>query len=451
MRTVSKQIVWPVRGVERISAYHDAVPDETRAYAAPFSMNVRGRGPLERRMRGGSRPGLRVVEGVSASANGSWAWSNGEKILWPDGTPMAFTPNSELLAPDGTRIIDLHAVPNAASSIGDAPKGATIATLYRARLFAAIGSDWFCSRIGDTADWDYGADKDDAARACAGNVALAGRKGDGITAFMPVDDKYLYIGTSRSLWCLSGDPCGGNLSCVSPDIGVSGAAAWCRWGGRLYFLSGRGFVSVAPGEAPTVLSAAIPNLVGDADSIMGFDPYDNAVYAVAGDETWCVELDGSRSAFWPISFEYDEQPTKIARMTVNGRDCVAFLCRDGKWRVFDEDAPCSRRSYVALGPFRVSSSDDLNGVLAELHVTTAEGSSDLMATVFTAHTAERAVKFARMGTSPVPSFVFKAGWNAVWRPRVRGAWCVVVLDCPSGKWAFEAVRAICRIAGRLRP
>lgn len=61
MRTTAKQIVWPVRGVEEVSAYHDAAPDAARTYAAPFSLNVCTRGPIEQRERGGSRPGLSAV------------------------------------------------------------------------------------------------------------------------------------------------------------------------------------------------------------------------------------------------------------------------------------------------------------------------------------------------------------------------------------------------------
>jgi hypothetical protein len=75
----------------------------------------------------------------------------------------------------------------------------------------------------------------------------------------------------------------------------------------------------------------------------------------------------------------------------------------------------------------------------------------MTASCYMAHSAERAVKLAKAGTGGL-SFDFAAGWNPVWRPRLRGAWCVIVLEyAAGGKWAFEAVRAICRHTGRLRP
>ena len=68
MRTTAKQILWPVRGVEEIVAYHDATPDtasQTRSYSSPFAANVRLRGAIGQRERGGSRPGMAVVSGVT--------------------------------------------------------------------------------------------------------------------------------------------------------------------------------------------------------------------------------------------------------------------------------------------------------------------------------------------------------------------------------------------------
>jgi len=461
MRTTAKQILWPVRGVEEIAAYHDATPDtasQTRTYAAPFALNVRTRGAIEQRERGGSRPGMKTVTGVTSDGGGRWLWSNGSAVQWPDGKNISFETDKTYYAPDGSRVIDLHAVPRITASVGNAPEAVTIATIYRARLFAAKGTDWFCSRLGDTEDWDYGADVGDVTRACAGNVALAGRKGDAITAFMPVNDAALYIATARSLWCLAGDPCSGELSCVSTEIGVSGAAAWCFTGSRLYFLCDKGLFSVAPGERPVLLSSAIPRLRGYEGSFMGHDPEEDALHvftdvpatgntSVASD--WYVEL-GERPSFWPTSFTLSARPVSACRMTVDGVDKAAFLCADGAWRVFDRSVACEGASRVAFGPFRVSASDDADGFLAELHTTLAEQSANMTAKIWTAHSAERATKLAVAGTGGT-SFTFVAGWNAVWRPRVRGAWAVLVLECETGKWSFEAMRAICKHLGRLRP
>ena len=458
MRTTAKQILWPVRGVEEIVAYHDATPDtasQTRSYSSPFAANVRLRGAIEQRERGGSRPGMAVVSGVTEPSGGKWMWASGLPILWPDGKEIEFPTEAVSYAPDGSRVIDLHAVPRVAASVGDAPEGATIATIYRARLFAAVGTDWFCSRLGDTADWDYGADTADVARACAGNVALAGCKGDSITAFMPVNDDMLYIATSRSLWRLAGDPCGGTLSCVSTEVGVSGAAAWCFSGNRLFFLSDKGLFGLVPGEHPVLLSSAIPRLCGDADAFMVHDPEEDALHVFSTGGDWFVEL-GERPAFWPMAFPSSTRPASACRMTVGGVDKAAFRCADGAWRVFDDSVPCESASRIAFGPLRVSASDDADGFIAELHAAFAEipalqTQTAVTAKIWTAHSAEAAARLAKAGTGANASFTYSPGWNAVWRPRVRGAWCVLVLECASGKWAFEAVRAIFRHLGRLRP
>ena len=450
MRTTAKQIMWPVRGVEQIAAYHDATPDTARAYAAPFAMNVRVRGVIEERRRGGSRPGMKAVEGVAVSSGGRWLWSNGAPILWPDGSEVTFSTEAVYTAPDGSRVVDLHAVPRIAASTGNAPEGATIATTYRARLFAAVGSNWFCSRLGDTADWDYGADRDDVARACSGNVALSGRPASaGITAFMPVNDSMLYIATARSLWCLSGDPCGGSLSCVSSEVGVAGASAWCWNGSKLFFLGVDGLYGLIPGEHPVPLSDALPQLKGDSAALMAHDPRENAlhVFSTAGD--WFVDLEGERPSFWPVSFGTGLRPSAVAHAMIGGELAAMFLCADGAWRVFDDSVACEKPSKVALGPFRISANDASDGFLDELHAATAQGSALVSASVFTGRTAEEAVKAAILDAQ-FSVFSFTGGYNAVWRPRVRGAWGVIVL-ASEGKWAYESIFAKLKHTGRLRP
>ena len=457
MRTTAKQILFPMLGVACDLGHHDIYPRETRAYPSPFAANVRGRCAIERRLRGGSRPGMAVVELDGSSATGVWRWANGSPILWPDGREITYLAEQGVKAPDGSMVIDLHALPRIAASKGNAPSGVSVATLYRARVFAASGASWFCSRLGDEADWDYGAEMGDVARACSGNVSFAGRKGDDITAFMPVGDSYLYIATHRSLWCISGDPADGTMACVSPEIGVSGPSAWCWDGARVYFMNDKGLFVVTPGNAPIRLSSSFLDMRGTAATFMIHDPEENAVHAFGvsamsndGDESWFMELESEKPAFWPMSFLVGKEPVATRRLTVNGIDKAAFVCADGKCRVFSRAVPCEMPSCVAIGPFRVSDSDDTDGFLAELHVTSAAGSQPITATLFTGHSAEEAEHRAVDGTGGI-AFDFTAGWNAVWRPRRRGAWAVVVLNCAEGAWAFEAMRAVLRHTGRLRP
>lgn len=53
-RFASKTLTFPMAGVSRSRVYRE----QTRPYAAPWAVNVRAYGPLEERLRGGSRPGL---------------------------------------------------------------------------------------------------------------------------------------------------------------------------------------------------------------------------------------------------------------------------------------------------------------------------------------------------------------------------------------------------------
>ena len=414
MRTTAKQIVWPVRGVESIAAYHDATPDTSRAYASPFAVNVRVRGTLEERRRGGSRPGMKAVDGVAAESGGRWLWPSGEPVLWPGGAEMTFSSDEVFFAPDGSRVVMPHAVPRVAASKGDAPEGVAIATFYRARLFAAKGTDWFCSRMGDAADWDYGADRDDVA-----------------------------------LWCLSGDPCGGTIGCVSSEIGVAGAAAWCWSGSRLYFLGVDGLYGLAPGEHPVHLSGAIPALEGDLSAFMGYDPKESALHMFTAGGDWFVDLNEERPSFWPVSLGAGLRPVAMGKATLGGENVAIFRCADGAWRQFADNVPCETSSNVALGPFRISADDSTDGFLDELHATMAYASAQVSAYVYTGRTAEEAVRAARNNSGFV-FFCLSGGYNAVWRPRVRGAWCVIVL-ASEGKWAYESIFAKLKHTGRLRP
>ncbi|MBQ6329373.1 MAG: hypothetical protein IJI35_10200, partial [Kiritimatiellae bacterium] len=70
--------------------------------------------------------------------------------------------------------------------------------------------------------------------------------------------------------------------------------------------------------------------------------------------------------------------------------------------------------------------------------------------IYPARTAEAAYANAA-SKDCAPSFAtnIHPGITQTVRPRVRGAWCVVVLR-GSGRWAFETATATCKQLGRLR-
>lgn len=461
MRTTAKQILWPVRGVEEIVAYHDATPDTagaTRTYAAPFAVNVRTEGPIEGRRRGGSRPGLKRLTGVIGETGGVWRWPNGGAIQWEDGSSVRFAlPTTRYTGPDGAPFVNPHQPYAPTASKGSVPSGAQAMAWYRYRLFVAKDAQWYASRSGDATDWDYGGDMEDLGRAASGNVALAGLQGEKITAMMPVADRMLYIATERALWRLDGEPTSGSCKLVMEGVGCVGPNAWCWDGIALWWLSPNGVFALVPGEGPTHFTGALPNLRGtDANALMVADHDANGIHlfsAVDGD--WFFDPDGKAS--WPVAIPATMRPAAAAHVVSAHRNITALLCADGKWRHFDDsqatDDGTAFTSRIAFGPFRISDADDADGFLAELHATLAELPQQQTVTVtaklWTAHSAERAVKLAKAGTGGT-SFDFVAGWNAVWRPRARGAWGVLALES-SGLWAFESVRAICKHLGRLRP
>ena len=105
-------------------------------------------------------------------------------------------------------------------------------------------------------------------------------------------------------------------------------------------------------------------------------------------------------------------------------------------------------SYVAIGPFRTSARDDEDGMLDTIHAAMADGSADVTIEVYPAKTAEDALIAAKEGTAAFTATV-SAGFNHTIRPRVRGAWCVVMLRA-SGAWAYETMTATYKQLGRLR-
>ncbi|MBQ2628947.1 MAG: hypothetical protein IJG13_04645 [Kiritimatiellae bacterium] len=449
MRTSAKVLHFPFAGLSRsISVRDNTQPSEARTYGTPIASNVRGSCTFADRHRGGSRPGLTIVEGATADSKGKWLWPNGEPILWPGGNAILFLdPFAGYHAPDGSRFLDAHAGVVVSASKGNAPVSPSLTTFYRARAIAADGASWFASATGDAGNWDYGGDSGDPSRAVSGNLALAGRKGEPITAFMAVDDSRLYAATARSLWVMV-EPTAG-MQKVSDSVGCVGANAWCAANGVLYTLSPQGLFRVVPGEVPVRVDAEIPEeLKGCADTaLLAYDPEEDAVHVFTDKGDFFYEIEGK--AFWPVALRSYHRPIACARCVLDGIDRLLLLGSDGTWRRFSADA-APGESCVAIGPFRTSGRDDEDGMLDALFVVLAAGSAPVTLEIYPARTAEAAYANAA-SKDCAPSFAtnIHPGITQTVRPRVRGAWCVVVLR-GSGRWAFETATATCKQLGRLR-
>ena len=291
------------------------------------------------------------------------------------------------------------------------PSSGGISVVWRDRLFRTEGSVWMASRTGDHNDFDFGGDIGDVTRAVAGNVAFAGRQGEYITAIFPLGDNMVFIATATALWALSGEPSAGSFRLVSPNIGCISQDAWAWDGVRSYVLSANGLYSLSADAAPVRISDMIPQeLKVCTTATLSWDAEYNALHVVSDKGSWTYELDAR--AWWPFDLS-------------------------------------STDSKVAIGPFRTSARDDMDGMLDTLSVTMAEGSSDVSVAVHSGRTPEEALGSAVEQTDAWTCTV-KDGFNPVVRPRTRGAWCVIVLSS-QGQWAYESITATVKMLGRLRP
>lgn len=427
MRSAAKVLKFPLSGMACDLDYRKAyIPDEETTFATPFALNVRGGDTFDRRNRGGSRPGLKIVE-----------FESGDRINNPHEHPLA----SGL-----TGII------------------ADITCKYRNRMVVASGANWYMSAIGKHTDWNFGGNGDNRALAVMGNVELAGRKGEKITALIPVKDKMLYIATAHSLWILVGDPNGGTISCVSEHTGCVSADAWAVDDSHLWYVSNQGMYALTLGEnIPMLVSHKIPLEFMGLDSAMAI--YDNEERAIhifgekdGEADDWFYDI--GNKAFWMQGFPSACRPASVGYAMIDGEEKVVFKGADGEYRVFDD---CSIGdelggtaddseidSVVAIGPIRTSARDDMDGMIAEVEAVLAkEGLTNVDLKIYSAHSPEGAVSKARDEQGTPFTASLHPSWNNVFRPRQRGAWAVFVLSA-QGRWGYESMTAIVKMTGRLR-
>lgn len=314
-RFASKTLTWPMAGVSRSRVYRE----QTRPYAAPWAVNVRAYGPLEDRLRGGSRPGLvkvsttdfgSAITAVAAVtcidtsgvrqrdivviADGKFSTLRGTTVSVPDtvlqtdgGVPILDDAGNEIMFPEsvsaapsgslspvfsvaernGSLYIadsvlqvfnpNVGTVETVIASAGTIPAACPLVCVYRDRVILG-GADhvWYASRQGDPTDWDFGADMGDPGRAVAGQVERAGHIGEPLTAIIPHGDGILTLASKNGMWALRGDPADGTLVSLSSEIGIVAPQAWAMApDGLLAFLSNDGVYLASPGERPVRFSS----------------------------------------------------------------------------------------------------------------------------------------------------------------------------------------------------
>lgn len=272
----SAKIKFPLGGAYRRGGY----AQKTQPFTAPRAVNVRSFGPLERRGRGGSRPGLEklvdndfgtdilgvrsityldsdgdrqqdlavICDGVLSIVRGAvvtvttanLVTDDGDMIVDESGNQIIFTSTVSSSSPLGnsnafsmaekggklyiadSTLKKYDPVTGVVQAVAGAPASQPLMCVYQERLVLAGENHMFyMSAQVDEENWDFGADLENVARAVAGYVGDGGKLGEIINSMVAHEDKTLVLGTTDSLWAVYGNPAGdGQKKCVSPFVGV---------------------------------------------------------------------------------------------------------------------------------------------------------------------------------------------------------------------------------------
>ena len=352
-RNPPMQIVFPAAGVVRRFGLRDATGGRG-AFPTPWAMNVRLEDAITNRLRGGS-----------------------------------FTPIDA-----GSRPTEI---------------------LYRDRVLTFSGRAITATRMGDHTDTALSSDVSDAMRAALFQLSEAGEQGETVVALVPHKDRYLLGFTAGETWSQHGDPLTGSRHCVSREVGIIGADAWCKAHDTVYFMSEYGLYSIgADGSGMKPVSEDIipVELTGITDSActLTYNHGDNGVYIHLTDSTsWFY--DTARNGFWPFNSS-------------------------------------ASTSHVLLGPFHLGRENNY-GRIQNLHGNMASGSGDVTWRIVTGSTAEEAAAngklaiTAELAEEDYQRYVSSSGtWSAgrshMAYPRTRAIWCCIWLSASSA-WAYETV------------
>ncbi len=441
----------------------------------PASVNVILRSPGNWDKCGGTRPGLKAFTGTQPAtpSPGHWLWPNGEAILWPNGDNVAFSEiGSKVVMPGGGVLFDVHETFNVGASKGAVPDSFSACAWYRDRMVVSNGTMWYASRLGTHDDFDYGCDIADVARAVAGNVALAGREGETITALAAIADSMMYIATKRSLWRVTGEVTQ-SLSLVSDHIGMVSRHAWCWDGMHFWFWSDKGLYALVAGEPPVAMTPHLEDVVrGWNAATLIFDSERNGIHVLGTDGSsaatdWFYDI--ANRALWKLQYPSAKRPTSGGLAMLGGKNRVVFLCADGTFRYWDEaqatDDGTNIVSALAMGPVTHTTGDTENAFLAELDFEmdadiTSQSGVNVSGCV--GRTSNEAVKASvsvvgwagggASGTSAYEKFRYSVipGWQRVVRPRIRCNSFAAVVWSTAGRWAVSKITAVHRGCGRIR-
>lgn len=457
---MAEQIIeppFPIAGVVRSTRnWGDMAVGEKPS--TPWAVNVQPTGQLSSRLRGGSRPGLTETTDSRKVQTDRLVTEAGDYITTEAGDYITVSTSTAIDTSDGRSWVHVGS---------DAPSGYTATCLYRDRVCMSSTSSLavYMSRMGTYHDWDTQADVEDAGRAALIQLAEAGEwfsEEDGVTALIPYQDSALLMATANTLWVLVGDPTdGGQMRCVSRDVGIINQKAWCKAEGAVFFMSSRGLFAVGgDGSGLKSLSEdSVPEELADVSSaILGYRADDGGIYIfTSGSYHWYYHL--STGGLWPFTLASGHVPTSVFK---SGRDLV-LVCTDETVRKIggDDDDGTDIQSHVLLGPFRTVGGD-MSGLLLSLEAAFGVGSGNVSWAIVAGNSADdvatdgkTAIGLHLAGNESGAQAYTKAsgtlehGRSFRSFPRVRSQWFAVWLHSEA-KWTFEWLG--CRIAeaGRYR-
>ena len=366
------------------------------------------------------------------------------------------------------------------SSTAPNPTFCSLACAWRGRLVLAgdPGSpqNFYMSRAGDPSDWDYS--QLDSAAAVAGNLSVAGKIGEPITALIPYTDDYMLIGCAHSLWMLQGDPAdGGTIVMVSNQMGIVGKDAWCvAPDGVLYFVASGGLYSVKPiwefYQPPQLLSAntlnqffqnipwnkTITSMIWDAD-LHYLHIFFTPISGQAG--THLVFDSRTEGGLWPQQYAATNGPfSSVLYLSDNAPGSRAVLLGgwDGYIRQLDTTALTDDgqniQCKVVLGPWHPSPEASL---LTATTIDMGEVANGFPASTFaaTAYLASGPDAFSVTEGTPHTSTGIAITLDRrqkTFRQRLRGGWFSLQLSngVSSTYFSFESATLEFMPAGRNR-
>jgi hypothetical protein len=294
----------------------------------------------------------------------------------------------------------------------------TLIENWRSRIvMAGVESDpqeYYMSRQGDAADWNYTPNVLTETQAVSGVNAPAGKSPDAIRCIIPVNDDILVWGCDHSVWMMTGDPMlGGRIDNVVDGIGMPWGRPWCRdSGGVVYFFGTRGGVyrfAVGQGMSKITVGSIEERLSTiDLDKniirlvwnereqglhvfITPLNPFDSTFhyfYDIRSESWWLDKFDATTNS------EYVHNPKEVHILDgLDPNDRVVLLGGwDGFLRKWDvtasNDDTTAIDSYAYLGPLV---SENLGLVkMNELRVQVGKNSSNVSTSVFIGDNAEDA-------------------------------------------------------------